>query len=431
MILIKDNSDISEYKSNSIIQELKDRDLANLEKDGFIVFPSTLIESDDLDKDSQIFTSHNEKIRTGNIVGFLKKGKNEIRICSRFYDAGVSKEDYFLRYLLQKVLNINVVNTNINTDSNNEFYDLLVYLFPIYFENALNKGVYKEYTTKKYNNANVKGVVNIAKHLKTNIPFQGKIAYETREFSFDNKITQLVRHTLEKLRKDYELDFLGIENIKENIRSIEQVTQTYSKLDRLDVLQENISNPVRHGYFKEYYLLQKICIKILNEDKIAFGEEDQEAQGIIIDVAWLWEEYLNTLLKEDYEHPQNKKSSGGISLFIDRTHAIYPDFYKVDKTKVIDAKYKNLDQRGMKREDRYQIISYLHILKAQSAGIAYPSRMFNQNKDMGILDGYGGRLFKIPLLIPQDSKSYEEFCEIIKQSEQRFVEELDLDIFGI
>lgn len=98
---------------------------------------------------------------------------------------------------------------------------------------------------------------------------------------------------------------------------------------------------------------------------------------------------------------------------------------------MIDAKYKNLDQRGMKREDRYQIISYLHILKAQSAGVAYPSRMFNQNKDMGILDGYGGRLFKIPLLIPQDSKSYEEFCEIMQQSEQRFVEELDLDIFGI
>ncbi|WKT14483.1 hypothetical protein P9166_14215 [Lactococcus lactis] len=39
MILIKDNSDVSEYKSNPIIQELKDRDLANLEKRDLLSFP--------------------------------------------------------------------------------------------------------------------------------------------------------------------------------------------------------------------------------------------------------------------------------------------------------------------------------------------------------------------------------------------------------
>lgn len=421
MILIKDNSDISEYKSNSIIQELKDRDLANLEKEGFIVFPSTIDNSNDLDPDSQIFTSYNGKVRTGNIVGFLKNEEAKIRICSRFYDSIYNNEDYFLRYLFQKVFNINVISTNINTDNNKEFYDLLIYLFPIYFENALNKGIYKEYVTQSYNNANVKGTINMANHLKTNTPFQGKIAYKVREFSFDNKITQLIRHTIEKLQSDYDFDFSDMENI----RAIVQVTQTYSKMDRLKIIQENISNPVRHGYFEEYYLLQKICIKILSEEKLDFGEQDQEVNGIIIDVAWLWEEYLSTLLKGEYEHPQNKNSKGGISLFVDKSHTVYPDFYKTDKSKVIDAKYKNLDMRGMKREDRYQIISYLHILKSRSAGIAYPSKIFQSSKNLGVLDGYGGRLFQLPLKIPQNTQSYEEFCKIMFQNETIFFSELN------
>ena len=36
----------------------------------------------------------------------------------------------------------------------------------------------------------------IAQHIKMNTPFIGKIAYSQREFSFDNHLMQLVRHTM-------------------------------------------------------------------------------------------------------------------------------------------------------------------------------------------------------------------------------------------
>ncbi|MCZ9999532.1 McrC family protein [Brachyspira hyodysenteriae] len=49
----------------------------------------------------------------------------------------------------------------------------------------------------KHNDANVKGTIDINRYIKNNIPFNGKISYNTREYSYDNNINQLIRHTIE------------------------------------------------------------------------------------------------------------------------------------------------------------------------------------------------------------------------------------------
>ncbi|MEX1474644.1 guanosine 5'-monophosphate oxidoreductase, partial [Enterococcus sp. C84] len=86
------------------------------------------------------------------------------------------------------------------------YYDLLVFLFPYYLNEAMRKGIYKEYVKREYNNANIKGAVDVAKHIRSNVPFVGKVAYRTREFSYNNHLTQLIRHTIEKIQNEY--DFL-------------------------------------------------------------------------------------------------------------------------------------------------------------------------------------------------------------------------------
>lgn len=426
MIQVKDNSDITQYQDNPIVKALLDRDLSDLAKENFIIFPPQLHSSEDLDGENYIFRQHNRHIRTGNIVGVMKQGTEEVRIHSRFYDSEYTMDDFFLRYLLHQVLSVNVIKTKVSTDSADSYYDLLAFLFPMYLNAAMEKGVYKEYVKRQYNDINVKGSINIARNIKNNIPFRGRIAYDTREFSYDNRLTQLIRHTIEKLNTEYFYDFFSDSLTKDNMKSIIHKTPSYSRVDRFAVLSENEVNPVRHGYYEEYYLLQKLCIQILNEEKIGFGYEDDEIYGIIIDVAWLWEEYLNTLLCNKFIHPENKNSRYGISLFSDIKTTAYPDFYSKDKRVVLDAKYKMLDnsEKGINREDRYQIISYLHVLAAQKAGIAYPSKMKSEYVHAGKLQGFGGSLFKLPMKIPQKVLSYDEFVTLIQKSEVSFISSL-------
>jgi 5-methylcytosine-specific restriction endonuclease McrBC regulatory subunit McrC len=432
MIQLTDNQDITQYAEHPIIKELLNRDLDDLSKDNFIIFPGEISGSEDLSGDNFIFSQHNRSFRTGNIVGRLKKGDEEVRINSRFYQNIGNGEDFFLKYLLEKVMNINVVRTTLNTDSESDTYDILAYLFPMYLDRAMRKGVYKEYVKRHYNDANIKGPINIARHVKTNLPFMGKVAYDTREFSYDNKVTQLIRHAIEKIDMDYDFDFRSDNDFKSNVRAIIDATPSYSRMERYDIVEENMANPVRHGYYEEYYMLQKLAIQILNEDRIGFGEDDEEVHGIIIDVAWLWEEYLDTLLGDTYIHPRNKatRKKRGISVYSDRTSTVYPDFYRKDHEVVIDAKYKRLDEseKTLKREDRYQIISYLHILSASKAGIVYPSKHSSNYIHVGKLSGLGGDLFKQPLLIPQQKENYTEFISSMKMSETVFMTQVDSSI---
>ncbi|WP_430610392.1 5-methylcytosine restriction system specificity protein McrC [Enterococcus sp. DIV0876] len=423
MIQIKDNSKITEYKDHPIVQKLQNRDLSDLAKENFIIFPPTIEHSEDLDERNQIFATDNGETYTGNIVGMMKMGTDQLQIHSRFYMHDDNGTDFFLQYLLHKVLNSNVITYTTNMDHKQSIFDLLAYIFPAYLNNALQKGLYKEYVKKKYNDPNLKGSINVARHLQLNPIFKGKISYDTSEFNYDNAVTQLIRHTIEKLKNNLSFDLFMDDQTRQNIQAIVQATPSYSKLERRKIISENQLKYVRHSYFEEYYLLQKLCLQILNDDYVGFGADEEEIQGVIIDIAWLWEEYLSTLLSPNFIHPQNIGSARGISLYRDRVLTVYPDFYSLNKKLVLDAKYKNMDSslKGMQREDRYQMISYLHILKANQAGIIYPSFSQQQLIPVGQLNGYGGNLLKIPFKIPQYCESFQMFVEEMEQNEHNFL----------
>ena len=137
-----------------------------------------LSQSSDLSKSAKIVESINNQVQFHNIVGFIGNDKKNMIIRSRFSE---NNSDYFFRYLLQRVLNINIVNLETGMSSEEFFYQLLVYIFPKYLNSAMRKGIYKEYQKHEYNNSNVKGTLDTARHIRNNVPFRGNIAYTTRE----------------------------------------------------------------------------------------------------------------------------------------------------------------------------------------------------------------------------------------------------------
>ncbi|MGC3164680.1 5-methylcytosine restriction system specificity protein McrC, partial [Enterococcus faecium] len=66
----------------------------------------------------------------------------------------------------------------------------------------------------------------------------------------------------------------------------------YARLNQFNILQKNILHPVKLSYYEEYSALQQICIQILSEEKSGFGSDKNQIHGIIIDVSWLWEDYI-------------------------------------------------------------------------------------------------------------------------------------------
>ena len=416
---------VAEYPNLS--QALLDRTLDYLSReDSIFIFPNDLINSPDLDKDQKILETVNQEIKTGNVIGFLGYGQERLTIASRFSD---ESNDHFLHYLLQKVLNINLTSLDVGLSPEDKLYQLLIYLFPKYLQAALRKGLYKEYHRFFHNDSHVKGVLDVGNHLKRNVPFMGNIAYATREFTYDNPLMQLIRHTVEYIKTQKSFGAL-LDNNRETIAEIIRVTPSYKLADRAKIIRMNKIKPIRHAYFREYRKLQELCLMILSREKHGLGPQSQRVHGILFDVSWLWEEYVYTLLPKGFVHPRNKDKTDGISVFSNRERKIFPDFYDRERKIVLDAKYKKLEftERGINREDLFQLISYSYILKAEKAGLVFPSKDKVVDNEIGKLAGYGALLKKLSIQIPQNASSYNEFCEMMENSEENFKVIIDEEV---
>ena len=418
---------VAEYPKLS--QAVLDRTLDNLSKeDNIFIFPNDLTHTPDLDKDQKIFETVNQEIKTGNVIGFLGCDQERLTISSRFSD---KSNDHFLHYLLQKILNINLTSLDVGLSPEDKLYQLLIYLFPKYLQAALRKGLYKEYQRFSHNDSHVKGVIDVGNHLKKNLLFTGNIAYTTREFTYDNSLIQLIRHTIEYIKTQKSFGVM-LDNNRETIAEVTRVTSAYKLADCAKFIRINKTKPLRHAYFREYRKLQELCLMILNREKNGLGYQEQKIHGIIFDVSWLWEEYVYTLLPKGFLHPRNKEKKGGILVFSDGKRKVYPDFYDRERKIVLDAKYKKLEdtEKGINREDLFQLISYSYILEAENAGLIFPSIEQSVNREIGKVEGHGVLLKKCSIQIPQKVSSYSEFCEKMESCEEIFKRNIDEEVAG-
>lgn len=375
-------------------------------------------------------------LETGNIMGFIGVKDTQLKIQSRFVQASVvdsddqvnkegSEEDYFLHYMLQKVLCINLFDLKHSRNQTNLF-DFLVYLFPYFLKKALSQGLYKEYQKKTYNDSNLKGAINVKTHVQRNLPFRGNVAYSVREHSFDNPISQLIRHTIELIKQQSNLrDVLHSDSeTLDFVNLIVQHTPSYHGRDRHTIINTN-RKPFVHPYFTEYSGLQKICLQILRYEGLKYANNDDKAHGILFDGAWLWEEYLNTLLHPiGYDHPTNNTQQGGIKVYAQKLSGNnvrrYPDFVK-DGRIILDAKYKRMKNNEINRDDLNQVFSYLFLYKASIGGYIAPSETTNLDLKMGLLNGFGGSVYKFKLAIPQEVTSYQAFKNAIAENETKLI----------
>lgn len=410
-----ENTGLSGKTLNEIIKE----------NSGLLVFPQYLNEyKDDIGK-LFVFKLHfdndNKKAETGNLMGFVGKDDLVINIHSRF-DSG--SKQYFLQYMLSKVFAINLVDFKSSYAKDEIWRFLLYFIFTALLQKALRQGLYKEYVWKTYNDANVKGRIDINRHIKKSVPFQGNIAYTVREHAFDNKITQLIRHTIEFIQEHRSFNVFNNTEVLQNIRLIRQITPAYHRHDRRGVLHQNM-RPLNHPFFTEYEPLRRVCIEILNYESIAYRSNTKKVYGILFDGAWLWEEYLNSILKDiGFKHPRNKEKKGVKYLLTGNKGKIYPDFYKENEM-VLDAKYKNLSttisDKEIGRDDWYQLITYLHVLNAHKAFLIFPTQKNNKTGEItiGTLNGYGGDIGSYGFNVPatENYDKYNDFVNEICKSE--------------
>ncbi|MBQ9875099.1 MAG: hypothetical protein IJM30_11625 [Thermoguttaceae bacterium] len=426
---IKDNSRVPKgdfAEIGNLANKIANKSLGRLEREGAFVFPEFVADAKDLTKDQMVLQSVDDKYRSGNVMGSLGCGKERLVIESRFSG---SNEDYFFQYLIERVLDFpNILDLKSDADRDDRLFKFLLFLFPHYLKRALRKGLFKKYVRNEYNDGNLTGVVDIARHIKLNTPFVGNIARVRREFSYDNDLMELARHAIEFVKGSY--GNVPLARVKDEANLVIEATPRYEPRDRRKIVEANKKNPVRHAYFREYDALRRLCLLILRREGSWIGSGSRQLSGVLFDGAWLWEEYVGSLINEAFYHPMNKDRKGAQSLFDGKEGKIYPDFISRDaETRIVaDAKYKRFD--NIKNKDYLQILAYMFRFDAKTGYCLYPeaegkddqtlrmNRGSSYEKNVAPRDDV--RLVKHGLKIPMDAENYETFVERIKLAENEF-----------
>ena len=417
------------------LRVIADVEISNISLEDYpnlLVFPDSF-RSYDRDFGNKIICSiadEGRKLCTNSMVGFIGRNNTHLSIHSRFADNG--SEDFFLHYMLQKVAKINLFNLQHTMDEDSVF-DFLLYLFPLYLKNAISQGVYRQYITHKYNDANVRGVIDVSRHIKYNEPFNGSVAYTTREYSYDNHITQLIRHTIEFISKNGGDDILNIdEDTKQAVAQIIGATPSYINNELQSVINKNLT-PIAHPYYNEYAPLQRLCLQILRHEELKYGQEEDEVYGVLIDAAWLWEEYLAIVLEGRYNH--YLKERGKRFYLFENFQQIIPDYLSIDKKIVADAKYIPLNRESWYGEEKatsiyYKTITYMYRFCSNQGFLFYPypdedvkpTPLKIKTEIAGV---NGGTITKLGLRIPSNCDGYPSFCASMGKYEQDFIKQCD------
>ena len=441
--------------------------IGNLKKKGgnILVWPHSFKDCTDNSENMKILEYSDNFIQTNNLVGFIGNGEVEIEINSRFSakrnitttqkkqgkkgtEKTVEKEvtiDYFLYYMLSKIFSANIVNLEVGGGSLKEL-DFLLFLFPRLLKSAMQQGMYKKYVKKEYNDSNIRGVININRHIRYNNPPNGRIAYTTREFSYDNDITQLIRHTIEYmstipmgralLNSDKE--------VEQYTRQIIQVTPLYQKGERRRVITAN-RTPLSHPYYNRYKALQQICLAILRKEKMSHGSMSNKVHGLLIDVAWLWEEYIGIIMREEGFTHHTDKTAFKLFTKIEEGYEegvnfqnIIPDYVweQGGKKIIADAKYIPLHRFHKTDAERASAIYYKTIMYmyrfATNIGFLFHPCSFEEagGKDVTFFDykianGENCHLYKVGLVIPACENEYKDFKKELESNEEKFKKEVD------
>ena len=446
--LIDDTDDVTNLRliANTGIEELCGRTTS------IIVYPAKVGDNYDGIEKSQIITMNESAgkacVRSGDILGFIGVNGTYLSIGTRFTGDKDFKDDYLLHYMLGKVLKINIFNLPHPT-GDDAVLDILTYIFPGLLAKALRQGILKRYTKYQRNNANVKGPIDISRHVRLNTPFSSRIAYTQRDYSSDNVSTQLIRHTIEYIRSTDARDILASsETVKADVAAIIAATPNYDRNRRNAIIAAN-KRRSPHPYFTAYEPLLKLCIDILEHRKIRYSAERKEIHGVLFSGSWLWEEYLyESIFKPlGFVHPDNRRKTHAIHIFngkaisyvdddevMEKNYAPrYPDYMleSDDDARVAmiaDAKYRHYSYCG-DRDNLHQLITYMYITQSRRGALVHPigakecqatteelSKEWLQPK---VINGHGGKYFRVGLQIPKDCCDFNSFSIKMRDEEAR------------
>ena len=323
-------------------------------------------------------------VQTGNFIGSFSHNGIDIEIHSRF-------SNKFLERMLNFANDIYIDDVSLgkSIDAKENLSKIVIYyLFIQALERAFLLGLPKEYKGKNYHEAKVMGKVDMAKFIKKDVPFAGKISSTNRERQDISDIVLVLHKALKIVQKESK------ELIKPAINTLSYLNEIREpRLVTPNVIYNALNSKAQHNpIYAPYKKVLEYAKLIIENEDAGTKSNGKQNLGFLVDVAELFEIYMRKLLQKEFK--DWSVTSPKIELYKDKFFArkIIPDIVMSngDKVLVLDTKYKRMsmlgkDQYGLgdvDRNDFFQINTYMSYYQNQgrnviAGGLLYPMNKFS------------------------------------------------------
>ena len=402
-------------------------------------------------KNDQIIEIKGNELYTSNWVGVLQSpisGESgaslRLEIKSRFDN---TEKQYFLLYLLCSVSGFYTFNMNVDGNEESNYLIILIIIYINSLIDAYNEGIYKEYVSRRYNDYNFRGTIDINRHLKLNIPFMGKTAYTVREYTYDTEILCLIRQVIDYIRYEHSEIWEGYRRDKSILNEIVEVIENATPSFRANInYAETIkcNKEITHPFYQSYENLRKLALMILNESgQNMFDNLITESFSVLIDMAWLWEEFVAEKLLKDFNYTHLLVGDSEGKFEWAKGESWYPDFIENkdenEGKNIFDAKYKDWTWKN-NSEDIHQLLSYLFISGGNKCGAIYPyneelekeAEKDTEKEVLAFKSFYTEskpRIYKLPFCLPSYTGSdFKKYCSDMDEAIGKWKKEFGVKI---
>lgn len=247
------------------------------------------------------------------ILRFELKGADVVlNIHSRF-DNMADPNGRFLMYMFCKGVVARgqaYENMDLSGMQMNNYWDMMMVItFVRQLDTALRPGPFRQYRDYTRNDDRLRGRIDIARHIRENPVFAGKIAYSAREYTVDNDMNRLILRTYHHLKKKYPKLLLSMvskqDTVWRGLQMLESEVEGWQQDSTFDICRKT-RKPIVNSIYHKYEDLRQICHAVLTKVGVNFyqqsgkKEDRAKATGLLIDLPHLWEDFLYYAVIQKY-----------------------------------------------------------------------------------------------------------------------------------
>lgn len=331
-------------------------------------------------------------IKPNNYCGFLHVEGQNYFIAPKIANNDDKNLDIFI-YMLMYAYDIKLSNEDLAnfTNTKHKYFEIFIRYFSDKLLEEFKKGVFKKYITLEDNLKVLRGKYIIDKNF-TNFYHQN-IYCEYDEFSMDNELNRFFLYAIKTFKK-----FSSYKNLNRCEMILDEVDFLHVDINRLYVNFDRMSSRYKQSYELAIMLLKKLIPLT--------SQSDNQSFAFLFDMSEVFEKFISKIFVDIDSMTKRQYSEKFKDL------QLQPDIYT--NTKIIDLKYKSLDNNKLSRDDKYQMFAYGTNFEVKDTMLLYPKHLLDIEEDLEL--GMGDKMIKLKIkTIDLDSdKEFDEYVEEIK-----------------